>query len=223
MKVVIEPKVGLGQTVTLEVEPHELVKNVKERASVNQAYEPGNAALSYEGKVLDDNRRLKEYGIKEGCTLNLLPKHQEGGYDPPLIFYHGLPMDFSSRIAHESNLIRARGLPVKPLSPYHWIAHIEGRGKWKGKRFRVEIKLPRSYPFSPPRVEWKSPMRPSHPNIFPYTGWVCLNILDKDWRPEYTLITVVESLGWLLEHPKRELLDRAIYTLTNYTRRRSGR
>lgn len=216
MKVIIKPSVGLGQTTDLEVDPKEQVKNVKERAAVNQAVDPNSVVLSYEGKPLDDSRRLKEYGVKEGATLDLLPRHQEGGYNSLPIFYQNLPMDFNSRVAYESSLIRARGLPVKPITPHHWVALITGRGKWSGKNYEVEIDLPSTYPFSPPMVNWKTVLRPSHPNIFPHSGWVCLNILDKDWRPEYTILTVVDSLEWLLLHPRREILDRTIYTLRRY-------
>jgi ubiquitin-protein ligase len=220
MKIIIQPTVGLNQTAELDVDPQELVRNVKERAAVNQAYDPNGAVLNYEGKVLDDNRRLKEYGIKEGATLRLIPKNQEGGYDPPSLFFRNLPMDFKSRIAHEAKMIRARGLPIQPIDPNHWVALVQGKGKWRGKNYPVDITLSSHYPFTPPKVEWKTPMMPYHPNIFPHSGWVCLNILDRDWRPEYTLITVLCSLEWLLEHPHYEGSHRPLPSLWVYT---SGR
>ena len=216
MKNVIIPTVGLGQTAELDVDPQELVKNVKERAAVNQAYDPDSAVLSYEGKILDDNRRLKEYGIKEGATLRLMPKHQEGGRSPPSLFFGNLPMDFKTRVAHEAKMIRARGLPIRPIDPNHWVALVRGKGKWRGTNYSVEITLPNRYPFSPPKVEWKTPMNPHHPNIFPHSGWVCLNILNGDWRPDYTLITIYCSLEWLLEHPHYEGRYRPLQSLWHY-------
>jgi len=209
--------VGLSQTAELDVDPQELVKNVKERAAVNQAYDPNGAVLVYEGKVLDDNRRLKEFGIKEGATLRLTPKNQEGGYNPPPLFFRNLPMDFKSRVAHEAKMIRARGLPIRPIDPRHWVALVMGKGKWRGKNYPVEITLSPRYPFSPPKVSWTTPMTPYHPNIFTHSGWVCLNILDKDWRPDYTLITVYCSLEWLLEHPHYEGHRRPLQALWSHT------
>jgi len=218
MKVVVDPKVGLGQVTNLDVDPKELVKIVRERAAVSQAIDPNRVVLMYEGKVLEDSRRLKELGIHEGSTLELMPKDPEGGFTPSQIFYQNVPLDFRSRVAHESKLIRASGIPMRPIDPYHWIATIKGTGRWKGKDYHISIELPDYYPFSPPKVVWETPMNPPHPNIFS-TGWVCLNILDKDWRPEYTLITVYKSLQWLLEHPKHERLDRAIYSFRYFYRR----
>lgn len=220
MKAIIKTSVGLGTPTDIEFDPKELVKNLKERAAVTQATDASSVVLMYEGTILDDNKRLKEYGIREGATLELMPKHQKGGYIPSSIFCQGLPMDFNSRVAHESKLIRARGLPMKPINPYHWVALIRGKGKWSGKNYKVDITLPDYYPYSAPKVDWRTPMKPFHPNIFTHSGWVCLNILDRDWRPDYTLITVYNSLEWLLEHPHYEHFDRVVHSIIQYAGRR---
>ena len=225
MKVIIKPQVGLGQTTDLDVDPKELVKNIKERAAVSQAVDANSVVLSYEGNVLDDKKRLKEFGVSDGSTLNLLPRHQKGGSTSHFYFYQNDPLytnlstDFNSRMAQESKMIRSRGLPIKPLTPRHWIATIEGRGKWRGKIYHVEIKLPQHYPYSPPKVVWKQPMKPTHPNIFTHSGWVCLSILKRDWRSEFTLITVYEGLEWLLENPHYESVGTMLHSFSRYARR----
>ena len=210
IKVIIKPLVGRNIPVDIDVDPREQVKFLKERAASSQSTDPNNVKLVYEGEPLDDRRRIKEYGIQSGATLTLAPKHDTGGYNPPYTFFHNLPMDFNSRISYESELIRANGLPMRPINPRHWIAVIEGRGKWKGKFYDVEMMLPPDYPFSPVQVRWITPIH-NHPNIFS-TGSVCLNLLKaRYWRPEYTLITVYESLVNLLKSPNYEGVNRYLH------------
>ena len=92
MKVIIKTHVGLGQATDLDVDPKELVKNIKERAAVTQAVDANSVVLSFEGDILDDRRRLKEYGVSDGSTLNLLPKHQKGGSTSHFYFYQNEPV-----------------------------------------------------------------------------------------------------------------------------------
>jgi|GEM_PF-6455438 len=51
MKIIIQPTVGLSQTAELDVDPQELVRNVKERAAVNQAYEPERRSPALQGQT----------------------------------------------------------------------------------------------------------------------------------------------------------------------------
>lgn len=217
IKVIIKPIVGRQVPVDMDVDPREQVKFLKERAASSQSTDPKNVKLVYEGQPLDDRRRIKEYGIQSGATLTLAPKHDTGGYNPPYTFSQSLPMEFDSRISYESELIRAKEIPMRPINPRHWIAVIEGRGKWKGKLYDVEMILPPGYPFSPPLVKWITPIH-NHPNIFS-TGSVCLNLLKaRYWRPEYTLITVYESLLNLLKSPHYEGLNRFLQPAQSFQR-----
>lgn len=106
------------------------------------------------------------------------------------------------RISLESQAIRSEGIALKPKTPYLWVGYIQGRGKWGGQVFEISIEIPANYPYVPPIVKWNSPMHPAHPNIFPFTRSICLNILSPtSWRPTYTMITVYRALEWLLDHP----------------------
>jgi ubiquitin-protein ligase len=201
MNLGIYPKVGLGQITELEAEPQELVKDIIERAAVTQAINPETVALQHEGRPLDPERRLKELGISDGDKLEMVPKKKIGSYDPILSFKKPIPVDFKSRVSYEAIRIRSRRLPIYPIQPNRWEAIIAGRGRWRGKNYKAIFNLPKIYPYSPIKVDFLSQLIPIHPNIDSETGYVCLNILKKDWHTDYTMETVLDSLGWLLKNP----------------------
>lgn len=65
--------------------------------------------------------------------------------------------------------------------------------------FRVEIKFPQDYPFSPPKIKFLTPLY--HPNVDKH-GNICLDILKSGaWSPALTLPKVLLSLCSLLTDP----------------------
>lgn len=68
--------------------------------------------------------------------------------------------------------------------------------------FKLEIKVPQSYPFDPPQIYFKT--RIYHPNI-DEAGRICADILKKGehggWRPSLNLSTTLISLRSLMAHP----------------------
>uniref|UniRef100_T1GGG3 E2 ubiquitin-conjugating enzyme n=1 Tax=Megaselia scalaris TaxID=36166 RepID=T1GGG3_MEGSC len=67
---------------------------------------------------------------------------------------------------------------------------------YEGGKFILEIKVPETYPFNPPKVRFIT--RIWHPNISSVTGAICLDILKDNWAAAMTLRTVLLSLQALL-------------------------
>lgn len=67
---------------------------------------------------------------------------------------------------------------------------------YEGGIFLLDIKIPETYPFNPPKVKFITKVW--HPNISSATGAICLDILKDQWAAAMTIRTVLLSLQALL-------------------------
>lgn len=60
------------KTITLDVKPSDSTENVKTKIQDKEGIPAGQQGLVYRGKLLKDNRTLKDYNIQEKSTLHLI-------------------------------------------------------------------------------------------------------------------------------------------------------
>ncbi|KAL1890934.1 Ubiquitin-conjugating enzyme E2 1 [Sporothrix stenoceras] len=65
--------------------------------------------------------------------------------------------------------------------------------------YTVDITIPEQYPFKAPTIKFETKVW--HPNISSQTGYICLDVLGKNWSPVNTIKTALLSLRMLLEAP----------------------
>ncbi|MCL7385292.1 MAG: ubiquitin-conjugating enzyme E2 [Thaumarchaeota archaeon] len=122
----------------------------------------------------------------------------------PLETYSELPEPlWNKRLAVEYRLMQERDPPLFDIVDgdlTHYTGVIVGSGYYEGGYFKVEIKIPRAYPYVPPNVIWHT--RVWHPNFTDEVpARICESIFKDDWRPGLYLVNIVEALQNLLANP----------------------
>jgi len=84
----------------------------------------------------------------------------------------------------------------------NWTATIEGPDgtPYECMTFKLSLKFPSNYPYSPPEVLFTTPMY--HPNV-DMAGRICLDILKDKWAPVLNVQSVLVSLQSLLGEPNK--------------------
>eukprot|EP00736_Rhodelphis_marinus_P007788 Rmarinus@m.25721 len=79
---------------------------------------------------------------------------------------------------------------------------------YDGGIFYVDIKIPPTYPFEPPKMRFITKVW--HPNISSANGAICLDILKDEWSPALTLKQALLSVQTLLAVPEADSPQDAI-------------
>eukprot|EP00835_Amoeboradix_gromovi_P001137 NODE_45_length_27728_cov_0.328387.p19 type:complete len:160 gc:universal NODE_45_length_27728_cov_0.328387:11192-10713(-) len=81
-----------------------------------------------------------------------------------------------------------------------WLCKIPGPdgSPFEGGLFNLELLFSDSYPQNPPEVIFKPAL--FHPNIYT-TGHVCLSLLQNDWKPSISIVTLLINLRDFLKTP----------------------
>jgi hypothetical protein len=63
-----------------DVDLNDQVSDLKEKVQCKLGYVPAQQSLTYRGKVLQDNRTLRDYGIQRDAVVSLIGRVRGGEY-----------------------------------------------------------------------------------------------------------------------------------------------
>ncbi|MEM0383480.1 MAG: ubiquitin-conjugating enzyme E2 [Candidatus Caldarchaeum sp.] len=109
------------------------------------------------------------------------------------------------RLALEYSLIQENEPTFSPVENdlTHYEGVIIGTNMYEGGYFKVEILIPRSYPYFPPDILWHT--RIWHPNFSDTVpARVCESVFKDHWSPSLRIVAVIEALRNLLNNPNPE-------------------
>lgn len=114
-------------------------------------------------------------------------------------------MSAAKRIGRDLNILTQEPVEGCSAAPYEgnlykWRATIMGPKDtpYEGGIFHLEIELAQDYPFTAPKVKFKTPVY--HPNIDDQ-GSICLDILKSQWSPALNIKSLLLSISSLLVDP----------------------
>jgi len=86
---------------------------------------------------------------------------------------------------------------------FKWVGTLKGGDgtPFEGLTYKLELRFPPDYPFSPPQVTFTTPC--FHPNVDD-KGNICLDILKDKWSASLSVSAVLQSLRSLLGDPNND-------------------
>ena len=135
------------------------------------------------------------HSTSAGSLKRLTKELQHLGRDPPAGISAG-PIEEEGTI-----LIPTPGGAITVDAMTKWQATVMGPqdSPYQDGVFFFDIDFPPDYPFKPPKVT--SVTKIYHPNIPNLHGRVSLNMLRRQWKPEFTVEKILLSIEELLKNP----------------------
>lgn len=115
---------------------------------------------------------------------------------------HRLQVEYQDMITSDEFLSKTFTIELVNDSLFNMRATIKGPPDtpYCDGYFIVEFKIDQHYPYTPPKVKFLTHIW--HPNISSVTGYICLDILDKEWVAAITIRIILLSLQSLLQNPE---------------------
>ncbi|GAA95274.1 uncharacterized protein L969DRAFT_70630 [Mixia osmundae IAM 14324] len=92
--------------------------------------------------------------------------------------------------------------PVSDEDLLTWHARLKGPkdSPFEDFDFDLSIKVPEAYPSKPPSIYFTTQL--CHPNVAVKTGEICLDVLQSEWSPAWTLASACTAVQALLACPE---------------------
>lgn len=102
----------------------------------------------------------------------------------------------------DANELVYRLEPVHEEDLMEWRAELiaPAEGVYGGGRFLVSIHIPPTYPTKPPSMKFATKI--FHPNVSWKTGEICLDVLQSQWSPAWTLLSACTAVLALMDVPE---------------------
>lgn len=94
-------------------------------------------------------------------------------------------------------------IELKPTDNiFNWICKIKGPqdSPFKNGIWKLNIEVSNSYPLQPPKIKFENKI--CHPNVDFRTGEICLDILQSQWSPAWSLISTIQAILLLISSPE---------------------